>query len=518
MLLQSVSFESTGYFSKIFTDYVNQKPELQPFYGKYPTIENLGKQAEERTKINIDRVALVNALHKQYDGIKINESVRESIDRLLQANSFTVTTGHQLCLFTGPVYFIYKIVTTINLAKKLNEQFPDKKFVPVYWMASEDHDFEEVNHFHLFGRTHTWESTQTGAVGDFDTKGINKIFEELKDKLPAFEEAYLTGKKLAQATRCLVNELFSKYGLVIIDGNDRSLKSLFSDFIKKELSGTANFDAVTETNKDLDSLGYIVQVHPREINLFYLDKGKRERIVKENGDYKVLNTELSFTENEILGLVNTNPEFFSPNVVLRPVYQEVILPNIAYVGGPGELAYWLQLKSMFENLKISFPVLVPRNFALVVNGGQNAKIQKLGIEVKDLFLDEHSLKKRFLEIKNTTHWNENVYKYGIEATFNEMKAEVEKLDKSLSGFVDAQKAEVFKILEGINKKIRKTAEHKEEEQIGQLLNLKSKLFPSHGLQERYENVLNFMLPNPDFIENLTETFEPLKFEFNIITV
>src|SRR5699024_1121789 len=149
---------------------------------------------------------------EQYKGLPIKAPVQENIESLKQANTFTVTTGHQLNIFTGPLYFIYKIITVINTSKVLAKEYPDCRFVPVYWMASEDHDFEEINHFNLFGKTYRWETSQKGPVGRFSTESIQAVLDDLPEKVPLFENAYQEGKTLAAATRHYVHELFGAEG------------------------------------------------------------------------------------------------------------------------------------------------------------------------------------------------------------------------------------------------------------------------------------------------------------------
>ncbi len=514
---KAIPFEATHKFSKIFIDYINEIPELVEFYNRYPTIPNFKAQLEAKKFSPKNREILKIVFKKQYEGFAKSEIIKQTIDSIQNANTFTVTTGHQLCLFTGPLYFIYKMITAIELANELKANFPDYNFVPIYWMASEDHDFEEINHFTVFGKKYEWQTEQKGAVGTFATNELNELVDSLPIEIRIlFENIYLKHQNLAEATRYLVHALFPESGLLILDGNDSTLKSIIKNVIINELTSNEIFETVQSSTQKLENAGYSSQVYAREINLFYLDKGIRERIVKEGNVYKVLNTNLSFTTTEIIALANSNPEKFSPNVVLRPLYQEMVLPNLAYIGGPGELAYWLQLKQMFANQNIEFPILVPRNFALVATQSQITKLDKAGLPIDSLFLDEPELKKFYIEAKQIAHWDENSYKTEIDKIFDAIKTEAMQVDKSLEGFVESQRNEGLKIIDVIAKKIRKTAELKESEGINQILNIKSKLFPSAGLQERTDNYLNFQINNPDFIAELIPLFQPLKFEFNII--
>jgi bacillithiol biosynthesis cysteine-adding enzyme BshC len=384
-------------------------------------------------------------------------------------------------------------------------------------MASEDHDYDEIKSFNLFGKKYTWETEQTGAVGKFSTESIKNILEELPEKTPLFEKAYQENGNLSSATRIIVNELFGKYGLVCIDGDSRELKGLFKEVIKDDLQNHKANDLSGNASEKLNKLGYQSQVYPRSINLFYCENGFRQRIVKEHDHYQVMETDLSFNANEILDLVEKKPEVFSPNVILRPLYQEIILPNLAYIGGPAEVAYWLQLKVVFDNYKIPFPILLPRNFALVINKNIHKKIETLGIKADELFFDFQELKQVFLTRNSDTEISIEKEIKEISDLFEHIKNKANKVDKSLEGFIAAEGVKTNKSLDNISKRLRKSEEKRQEIEINQLENVLNKLFPNGGLQERHDNFLNFYLNNPDFIEDLKAAFDPLDFRFNIIS-
>ena len=347
---QNIPLATTGLFSSLFSDYISQSSQVKSFYNEHFSLKDFTLYMEKNKFDYLNRPALVNALNQQSNLVSNTTALsKANIVLLEKATAYTVTTGHQLCLFTGPLYFIYKIASTINLCKALKTNFPKKDFVPIYWMASEDHDFEEINHAFAFGKKVMWNSTQKGAVGEFSTEGLQEVITELKtilgdneksnELIQLFEKAYTNHSNLADATRYLVNELFGEYGIVILDGNDSNLKQLFKDEFKKDIFENTSVQLV---NKTIDKLkvNYSAQVTPRDINVFYKEKGLRERIEKQGSHYAVLNTDITFTEQELNNIIETTPEKLSPNVVLRPLYQQKILPNIAYVGGPGEIAYW----------------------------------------------------------------------------------------------------------------------------------------------------------------------------------
>lgn len=509
---QKLDLVSTGAFPKLFLDYISKKTGLKDFYGNYPDIEGFKTQLESASFSPEKREILVQSLKKQYSGY----TNPPDIDLLLDPKTFTVTTGHQLNIFTGPLYIIYKLVCIINLSRSLKKAFPDYNFVPVYWMATEDHDFEEISYFNLFGQKHLWETQQKGAVGRMDPSELRSILDVLKEKPVLFEQAYLNNPCLADAVRQYMHDLFGAEGLISLDADDSGLKSLFKDVIKDDLLNHSAAQIVTNTSAALEASGYKTQIHPREVNFFYLDHGIRERIDIQEGVYKVLNSSLSFTQDEILKLVETDPEKFSPNVVLRPLLQETILPNLAYIGGPSEVPYWLQLKGVFDHYKTSFPILMPRNFALIVNSGLTKKAEKLGVAIDELFDDEVTLRKRFVERNSENSLSLAFEIDEISEVFRRIAIKAQAIDLTLKPVVEAENTKFSNALENLEKRLKKAEERHHETSVTQLLNLREKLFPGGGLQERKENFLNFYLNDPQFLEKLLNTFDPLDFRFNII--
>ena len=512
MLQQSLPLSVTGAFPTLFLDYIAQKDLLQPFYGLYPTIENFKKQIDLKQTDTATRGALVAALERQYAAV----SEKPDLQILAQSNTFTVTTGHQLNIFTGPLYVIYKIITVINLARQLKAAYPDFNFVPVYWMATEDHDFEEISYFNLFGKKYTWQTQQKGAVGRMNPRELGEALKILPERLPLFEKAYLQHDNLADAVRCYINELFGNEGLICIDGDDADLKKLLLPVIEDELFNQNSYAAANQNTQQIEALGYHPQISAREINLFYLDDQLRERLVLEGDAYHVLNTNLRFSKEEITKIAQQHPEKFSPNVVLRPVYQEMILPNLAYIGGPSEVPYWLQLRRVFSHFSVPFPILLPRNFGLYVNATSQKRLEKLGVSIEELFGDEAKLRKRFVEQNSTATLTLAEEKISFQTLFAAILEKALLVDKSLEGTVNAEKTKLQNSLENLEKRIQKAEERHYETELNQLLGVKNKLFPKGGLQERSDNFLNFYLNDSTFLSKLLAAFDPLDFRFNLL--
>lgn len=525
-----ITFQNSGYFSKLMVDYLNQDKKLHSLYNRFPTFENFEFQiAEKKQNFTLEnRSILVEQLFKQSQNIEISELTKENIVLLKEENTFTITTGHQLNLFSGPIYFIYKIVATIKLCQQLKEKYPSYNFVPVYWMATEDHDFEEINYFKFQEKKISWNRNYGGPVGRLSTEGLDKVFEEFSSFLNTSENAkylrqlftdtYLKHQNLTDATRFLVNELFKEQGLVILDGDDAELKKIFNPFAEKELLERESFRNITTNSAYLSD--YTIQVTPREINLFYIENGLRERIVFDDGFYKILNTLKKFSKEEILEELHNHPEKFSPNVVLRPLYQEVILPNLCYIGGGGELAYWLQLKSNFKANNITFPMLLLRNSALVVTEKQLKKIDSLQLEWADLFEKQNQLITQKTKEFSNFNIDFSEQKQFLHQQFQDLYKIAEQTDKSFVGAVSAQEKKQLKGLENLEKRLLKAEKRIHTDKLERIISIQNELFPNQSLQERQLNFSEVVLEKDfsSFLAQLVQDFQPLEQDFNIEVV
>jgi bacillithiol synthase len=526
MPTDSISYQKSGYFTKLIVDYLDKKTELNSLYNHFPNIENFAEQIKEKEEnySSSNRSVLVTALKKQYKSFNVSSKTKSNIELLSNSNTFTITTGHQLNLFTGPLYFIYKIISTINLCVELKQKYPDYNFVPVYWMATEDHDFEEINYFNFKNVKIKWKIESHGPVGRLSTADLKEVFEVFATELglgdnaeylkKLFKDSYLKYTNLADSTRYLANELFGDKGLVILDGDDSLLKELFIPFVKEELVNQTSFKKVSKTNSLLKE--YSIQVNPREINMFYIEDNLRERILFEDNQYKINNTNLAFSESEILQLLEKHPEKFSPNVILRPLYEEVVLPNLCYIGGGGEIAYWLQLKSNFEANNITFPILLVRNSVLLATEKQVLKADKLHLSWQDLFSNQQELFNKKTQEFSKLNLDFTEQKAALKLQFEKLNAIATLTDKSFQGAVKAQEAKQTKGLENLEKRLLKAEKRMHADQLERILQLQNELFPNQGLQERRANFAEFYLEfGNDFIQKLFIALKPLEPNFTI---
>jgi bacillithiol synthase len=516
MLIDQFPLSESIVTDKLVKDYLIQNPLIAEFSNGFATKIDFRATITNCAAKTIDRKLLVEVLSEQYNGLAISAKSNENIQALLSSNTFTVTTGHQLCLLTGPAYFIYKIISALALCRELSGQFKEKRFVPVYWMATEDHDSEEINHFWINGKKHQWTTTQLGAVGEFSTEGIIELLNEVPEFSKGdstaqyinniIKEAYQKND-LASATRYLVNALFGHLGLVVIDANETRLKKIFLPQLKKELLDSSGEKYVGSTNAKLEALGYKVQVHPRAINLFYKTKNRRSRIEKISREqWKVLDSEIVWNQDQLVKELEEFPEKFSPNVIVRPLYQEAILPNIAYIGGPGELAYWLQLKSLFEAEGISFPQLVLRDSFLFLSEKSKTKLAKLGLKPEAIFKDRNELTRSIVNANQVALENEKVQ---LTDLFRKLELRAKDIDPTLTGSVQSELQKSLNSLDVLEKKMVKALKIKDENKINQLSRILEECFPEGTLQERRDNFFQFQLSSSaNLIDQLINIANP----------
>lgn len=492
-----LSYQQTGYFSKLVADYVSGGEQLQNFYQHSVSIEGMKAAIAARQAFATNRQLLVDGLTNQYQDIALSNKQIANLEALLSNDTFTVTTAHQPNIFTGPLYFIYKIIHAIKLADELKKKLPEYNFVPVYYMGSEDADLDELGYINLGGEKLVWNTKQTGAVGRMVVdKALLQIITSIQgqlgihpfgnDLIAIFSQCYTLGKTIQQATLELVNTLFADYGLLVVVPDNAVLKASFNSVVTKEITEQFSHKAVAETIAALCQ-HYKVQAGGRELNLFYLFEDKRERIEVDSLKFRVPSLGLEFSENEILKELNNHPERFSANVILRGVFQETILPNIAFIGGGGELAYWLELKRVFEAVNVPYPMLILRNSLLFVTEEQIKRIKKLGFTVEDFF-------KKPFDLINTLVLKNSIKQLDIskqieatKALYQELQLIAGAINVTLANHTEALQIKALKPLFELEKKMLRAEKRHFEAEQRQIEKLKSELFPNNSLQERVEN-------------------------------
>jgi bacillithiol biosynthesis cysteine-adding enzyme BshC len=492
-------YAETRSFSPMVLDYLNQDPALEAFFDYAPTLAGIKEAIVKRKQFPVNRELLTETLRQQYAGMTGCETVQMQIESLADENTFTIVTAHQPNLFTGHLYFIYKIIHAIQLAEELNAHNLGCRFVPVYYMGSEDADLEELGQVEIDGQRYTWDTNQTGAVGrmKIDATLIQligaieaqvSVLPYATEILPLLKQCYMLGKTIEQATFELVHALFGSSGLIVFLPDQRAYKAAFAAVVRRELTESFSYPLVQETVSRFPD-HYKVQVAGREINLFYLGEQVRERIVRVGDGFEVLNTNLRFTANELDALVAVEPERFSANVILRPVFQEMLLPDVAFIGGGGELAYWLELKSVFEAANCFFPVLVLRNSYAVVNRAAETLARKLSIHTEDLFLPELNLVNDWVNRHSSLRLTVDEEVNQVKTIYRSLTEQATAVDATLAKHVQALQTQVLNRLQELEKKMLRAEKRKQEASVRQIHKLKSALFPGGTLQERVDNII-----------------------------
>lgn len=524
-----ISFEEAAVFSHNDTSYATLDPKLREFYAHSPTLESFPNVIENRKKYPFYRDTLYTVLREQYEELEASTAVSSNLELLKLDNTFTITTAHQPSLFTGPLYYIYKIVSVINLCEKLQATYPSYNFIPVFWMGGEDHDFEEINHVKIFRDTLVWENDETGSVGKMSNKHIQRLLEQLQailgDSLPAqdimkklrlsFNNSNSYGKNAIQLT----HQLFKNKGLIIIDSSLREFKQKGISIFKKELLERQSESLVQSTQNRLVKKGFKAQAFPRAINLFYLGEtgNYRERIDFSEGRYQVLNQDISFSEEEILQDLECFPERYSPNVVMRPLYQELLLPNLAYIGGGGELAYWLERKEQFDYFTLPYPMLIRRDSVLWIDKQSKKKMDKLEITEFEIWKEEELLISKYVKkIINEEKYITDEIKE-IQGIYQQLIEKIRLIDPSLAKATQAEMTKTNNGLNNLQGKIIRSEKRKNETAVNQIRGLKEKLFPSGSLQERKDNFIPFYMKyGEEFFETLYDSLDPLDRRVKII--
>jgi bacillithiol synthase len=412
------------------------------------------------------------------------------------------------------------------LAENLNKSQSEKKFVPVYWMATEDHDFDEVNHLHLQDRTIRWKRDSQGAVGELDMQGIDEVIHYLKSGLGQSDhakkwieivtECYVGAKDFAAATRNFVNYLFAEFGVIVLDANKAYFKSQFKTVLHQDIFEHQTISKYQNTLKYFETNKLDAQVLVRDINCFYLDKNIRARIEKHGDEFIVVDTKIKFSMIEMEEIFEHQIQKISPNVILRPLYQQVILPNAAYIGGPSENDYWLQLKAIFDHYQVAFPVLMPRQFALLIDDKASELLSAMHMDVQDVLLKEDDLAKVYLQ-KSEKVFSLEKDRQDFSTAYKTIIDGMKQVDVTLEASAKAELKRLENGLEKLTKKANKAIKRSEAVAIKRLLKIKEQLMPSGSLQERHDNVMMYdIAPFASNMKNLSENLNAKAGEISVI--
>ncbi len=508
---------SDGAFSRLFVDYVTDHQKVRQFYGGNPQDGNdwrhLLKQVCDRP---IDRSTLTQILSRQNRDFHCGVKSLANIDLLRDDNCVAVVTGQQVGLFTGPLYTIYKAITAVKLADKLAKDFPEYRFVPVFWLAGEDHDFEEVNSISLFNavgelvrfeyKTEGKESDANhGAVGEIELdESIDLLFKsaeeallptEFKPKvLDLFKTAYQKGMTFNRAFVHLMNVLLEDSGLIFLNSNDTEIKQLLLPVFRRELADTPRSCQLVIDQSAILERQYHAQVKPRSINLFLFHEKGRYPIEPHPNGYFLKGTRQHYTKSELDALLNQRPEMFSPNVVLRPICQDTLLPTITYVAGPSELAYFGQYSTLYKEFGIPQPIIYPRASVTVVEDKVDKILTRFSLEPLALFGNLEFLKQQIAEQISDLKADDffAATSRSVDESLNQLKPALQSIDPTLLPAMDHTLEKIHSHLTALKEKTISAQKRQHEVSLRQIDKAATNLFPSSDFQERQLNILYFL--------------------------
>lgn len=500
--------------------------KLLPFIGKMPTSSNFQTQINTKSFTSEKRIKLNKIITQQYKNCEIDTLEQPNLEKILELNTFFVTTAHQPNLMTGPSYFFYKIISTIKLAQLINNENHNSHTIPCYVIGSEDHDFEELGHFYLLGNRIELTQNRGIAFANYPIEDLIPVVEKIKNILPPstntsnlvtlLEKCIRQTKTIGEFTMLFMHEIFGKYGLVIIDMAGREAKLAFAPIMMEELTKSISYPLVQNTILKKQSQNLGAQAFPREINLFYHGKNGRIRIEKVSDGWQTLDKTHQWNASQLEDDMARTPENFSPNVILRPLIQELILPNIAYVGGPGEMAYWMERMDQFNHYQIEFPILVRRDSFFILTEKLFKKWQKLGLPLRELFRSKEDLIKKI----NEENFDQTImvdFRSEIINALDQLIQKSQAIDDPLRQSMEAEKARWIKNIDHVESKISKAMKIKNDAFIQSGLQVQGTLFPNGNWQERTESFLGYIAQcGFELIDYLIQEANPLQSEIKVI--
>lgn len=529
--------------SNLFLDYLYEFENVSKFYPKnFRSKETLSYHFKNLVGRNQEIKSLIaEILVSNYSSEEKSDLTNKNLSLLNRANTIPIVTGQQLGILTGPLYTIYKIITSIKLAEQLNNRFTEYNFIPVFWLEGDDHDFEEIRGITLLNEQNELtsffytdnlpEDENRGSVGNLKIKdSINDFFSKFEtslrntefksDQIELLKDAYKSGKTFKEAFKQLIRFLFDKNGLLIFDPQQNSIKQLLKPIFKKEiLDFRIHSEKLIEVSADLEEL-YHAQVKVRPINLFMNYDGGRF-LIEPNDDktFRLKNKRVKFTENEMLSFIENQPELFSPNVLLRPICQDYLLNSGSYIAGPGEIAYFAQAIPLYQFYEVESPIIYPRSSATLVEKNNVSILDKYKLDVRDFFFrNEEVVDKLIKNIAVITV--DQLFSEAIkeeERIFNHLKNELLAIDKPISDLSEKYLLKVKSAIEEFKSKAFEAEKRKYENAVKQVNKVLIHLLPNGSLQEREFNYFYYSNKyGTEFINLLFNELTINNFEHQII--
>ncbi len=537
-----INFSDIPGHQNLFLDYLYEFDNVTEFYSHdFRNKENYLKIfkniTESKRNLSHDISSIIT---NQYSGLSPSEVTEKNIKKLSDKKTLAIVTGQQLGILGGPLYTFYKIITAIKLSRFLSERYDDYNFVPVFWLEGDDHDFNEVrttkvisdsNSLVTIGYKEEIEEDDAkqsvgfikfdGSINDFFGKLSNEIREteftpSLYEKLKKF---YSEGKSFKDAFRELVFDYFDEYGLVIFDPQDAEVKNLLKPIFRKEITDfRLHTEKLVHFSATLEEL-YHAQVKVKPVNLFLMVDEGRYSIEPVDNEYRLRRKRKSFSQEQILELLDNEPEKFSPNVLLRPICQDYLFPTAFYIGGPSEISYFAQIKPLYEFYNIVSPIIYPRSSATILENPVSNILEKYGVEINDIFIDVENVKKRIINSVEESSIDEmfDGLTNQVETAFDQLKEKLIDLDKTIADSSNRYRDKIFSSINELKSKAEKAQQKKYDVTLRQIDRAAVNLFPNSNLQERELNFVYFASKyGDDILKKIFDELQINKFEHQII--
>lgn len=537
-----INFSDIAGHSNIFLDYLNEFENVEKYFKlnfrkkndySYVFESLLQKQRPHKNKI-------VSIISNQYSGLKLSNQTDFNINLLKKDNTIAIVTGQQLGLMGGPLYTFYKIITAIKLADFFNSKYEAYNFVPVFWLEGDDHDFEEVRSFTIINKDNDLQNVMyddghdeeynRGSIGKLGiNKNIRDVFKELNESLRGTEftddildklySFYNEESTFKSAFKKLLHHLFDEYGLIIFDPQEKQVKELLKPVFKYEIENFRTHANISvERSAELEDV-YHAQVKVKPLNLFYSDESGRHPLEPSENEFKLKGKKKRFTKEDLLDYIDTYPENFSPNVVLRPIAQDYLIPTGIYVGGPGEISYFAQVIPFYSEFDVIQPILYPRISATIVEKSATKIMSKFNLDYSDFYFGEQYVTDKVVKDLESVKVSKEIKQTSktIEDSFNSLNDKLLEVDPTLKGVLEKSKGRIMQTLETLEDKTSKAQEKKYETSIRQVGKAIDLLYPYAKLQERELNFIYFVNKyGMDFLKLLYNQLALNKFEHQII--
>ena len=539
-----INFSDLPNHQNLFLDYLYEFENVRRYYHKNfrnnADFEFTLKKISERD--NYPRTEIAEIITNQYKDKSPSKLTETNLRNLKDGKAFAIFTGQQLGIFGGPLYTFYKIITAIKLANHLNEKYEQHQFVPVFWMAGDDHDFEEVSFVKILNPdnkiiTVTYNDGKAidvnrGPIGSLKfnsniQKTLNDFFDNLRnteftETIKKFlSQSFTSGKTFTEAFRKMIFDLFDEYGLVIFDPTDKKVKNLLIPIFEKEiLDYRIHTRELLEVSAELDDI-YHAQVKIQPINIFIREKDGRYLLEPVDELFRLKGKRRKFNEEEILNRLYEQPEDFSPNVMLRPICQDYLFPTALYVGGPSEVSYFAQVMPLYDFFNIPHPIVYPRSSLTIIEKNIKKIIDKHNLNYIDIFIGVELLNKKILAEVGDLNL-EDLFEHSkkeIDLTLDRLREHLFAIDPNLKDSILKTREKIFSHLDVLKNKAEKAQEIQYQDSFRQIAKLRNAVFPNSELQERELNF--FYFANKYGIDLLKLIFTELKinkFEHQIIEI